>query len=103
MYYRASDYILSASVGAGGMNKPGDVKIVGSLLNKAGFLSEDKIENLQAVSSAILAYQKKEMVPKDEKWFKEREKEVKDQTDKDNVETKRINLRMVALVPEDRL
>lgn len=89
MYYRASDYILSASVGAGGMNKPGDVKIVGSLLNKAGFLSEDKIENLQAVSSAILAYQKQEMVPKDEKWFKEREKEVKDQTDKDNVETKK--------------
>lgn len=89
MYYRASEYKLSSSVGAGGKNKPGDVKIVGSLLNKAGFLSEDKIENVQAVSSAILTYQKQEMVPKDEKWFKDREKEVTDDTDKGNVKTKK--------------
>jgi len=89
MYYRASDYVLSGSVGVKGKNRPEDVKIVGALLNKAGYLPLENIEDVQAVSLAIMAFQKKEMIPADESWFKEREKQVINEKDKASIETKK--------------
>lgn len=88
MHYRTSQYALSGRVGNGGDNKAKDVAIVGSFLNKAGYLKKEDISILDKVTAAIKNFQQKEMSPKDEKWFKERLSHVEDAADRSSMTTK---------------
>ncbi|WP_051312902.1 eCIS core domain-containing protein [Sporocytophaga myxococcoides] len=88
MHYRTSRYALSGRVGNGGDNKAKDVAIVGSFLNKAGYLKKEDINGVDEVTAAIKNFQQKEMSPKDEKWFKERLSHVEDPVDRANMTTK---------------
>ncbi|GAL87071.1 hypothetical protein MYP_4301 [Sporocytophaga myxococcoides] len=88
MYYRTSQYALSGTVGNKGNNNAKDIAIVGSLLNKVGYLKKEDISDLNKVTEGIRKFQQIEMSPKDEKWFKERLSHVERADDKKSITSK---------------
>ncbi|KOY86184.1 hypothetical protein AD998_08500 [bacterium 336/3] len=63
---------LKGSVGNGGKNFPEDVKKVGSMLAKLGYLKNNEIENVEKVTQAVLKFQTTELAPVTEQWYKNR-------------------------------
>jgi len=72
------DFSLKGSVGKGGKNFPEDVKKVGSMLVKLGYLKEADIENAEKVTDAVQTFQDAEMAPVTEEWYKKRIKIIED-------------------------
>ncbi|KOY87949.1 hypothetical protein AD998_19015 [bacterium 336/3] len=72
------DFSLKGSVGKGGKNFLEDVKKVGSMLVKLGYLKKTEIEDVDKVSEAIQTFQDTELAPVTAEWYKKRIKIIED-------------------------
>lgn len=73
-----SGFKLSGSVGHGGDNRPADVKIVGDLLVRAGYLQPGDVGDVEKVSAAIAQFQQQAILPDENAgWYARRMTDIK--------------------------